>query len=145
MGYMRRPKIIKAIKLKGPVSGVTMYKVEIFIIRSESTTIGAFNSTTFKRSNPILTSENKKKLPSLRKRNKTQNYNGLQDITSCRKKGFIYVSSWQDCLIHRIDPVSRSVAGSWEAKNGDPTTLAVTQNGNLLVSCASEGKVLEYT
>lgn len=37
------------------------------------------------------------------------------------------------------------MSGSWEVKNGDTTALAVTQNGNLLVSCAGDGKVLEYT
>ena len=145
MGYMRRPKIIKTLKLKGPVTGVTVYKEEIFITRHESTTIDAFNSTTFKRSQPISTSENKRKFPILRMIYKTQKSNGLQDITSCWKKGFIYVGSWQDCIIHRIDTVSRSVCGSWEVKNGDPTTLSVTKYGNLLVSCASDGKVLEYT
>lgn len=149
MGYMHRPKTFKALQLQGSqlkrsICGITMYQDEIFIIRSASTTIDTISSTSFTQGNPILIPGNKE-FQILRKRKQAQNYCGLQDITSCKTKGFIYVSSWQDCLILRIDIRTRSVSGSWEVKNGDPTTLSVTQNGNLLVSCASEGKVLEYT
>ena len=145
MGYIRSPSLTKVLKLRGSVSGITVYNAELFITRHESTTIDAFNAITFKRTNSISTAENKSKFPSLFKKRHSQSYCGLQDITSCKLKGFIYVSSGQDCIIHRIGSVSRSVCGSWEVKSGDPTTLAVTKYGNLLVSCAIDGKVLEYT
>src|SRR6218665_2043180 len=143
-GGMHRPKLIKDLRLKGPVSGMTMYKDELFIIRCESTAIDAFNSTSLEQGSSIKLSKIGEFQTQL-KTEQTQNYCGLQDITSCKKNGFLYVSNWQNSIIHRIDPVSRSLSGSWEVKNGDTTALAVTQNGNLLVSCAGAGKVLEYT
>src|ERR1700733_8825851 len=98
MGYRRRPKIVKAFKLKGPISGITMCKKELFIIQSDSTIIRAFNSSTYKENSPIGTASSRKILS--RRKRTLNNYEGFQDITSCKRRGFLYVSSWQNCCIY---------------------------------------------
>lgn len=143
MGYLRRPKPIKSLKLRGNANGITVLSDEIFVTRSNSADVTVYSINNFKVLRKVSTQETKANV-FFRKRKQLSAAKGLQDITSSVKTNTVYVCSWDDCIIRAFRSDAKEIHLNWEA-NGEPTSLSVTNSGNILINCANEGIILEYT
>ena len=148
MGYLRSPDLVNSVKGKGAVTGVTVYKDEMFLTRDDSTNIETYFGTKYKRGIRLSVTEKQKSTRKNFFKKKASEHNeiqnGLQDLT-CDRSARLYTSESNGHTIFCISLNARQIISSWQVEVGKPSGLSITKDGNLLVSCSSEYKICEYT
>lgn len=123
------PTLTEAISVGSHVFGITVLGTNIFIIRSSSTDVGVYDSTTFKLLNnlPVQASD-------------------PRGLVSCPRYNCLYVSSVgnNNFLIQRVELAAGNAIMRWKTDR-NPHGLSINSICNVLVACNGANKLQEFS
>ena len=124
---MQDPELIAAIRFTGEVRGEVIVGQELYIVSAKSGHVQVYDADTY---------EFKTRFP----------VRGLTDAFGITALGqSLFISNFDDCSIYRVDMPDKSVT-SWKVGHyASNIRLAMTKQGNVLVTSMELNKICEYT
>ena len=124
----RCPQVLHVIHSKRvAVCGVATLGDELFVVRSQSSSVDVYRASDFVESRQIS-------VPGMKE---------PWSLAACPHNKCLYASNSELKLIHRVD-LSNSSLSKWSVDD-EPLGLSVTRNHHLLVTLQSSKRIREYT
>ena len=125
--YSQDPELIDAIQFRGAVQGEVIVGQELYIVTAKSAQVKVYDADTFEFNTKF-------------------SVKGLTDpkgITAFDQS--LFISNFDDCSIYRVDMPDKSVSNWKVGHHASKIRLAMTKQGNVLVTMMEMNKICEYT
>ena len=119
-------KLVQLLEEGEPIWALTTLNKELFVHYEGNTDITVYDTETYK----------------VRRSLRVPRLGGVSDMTSCKRYQCIYISDWENEVVHRVD-IENTIT-RWSV--GDmPDGLSVNSVYNVLVTCYEKRKIKVFT